>query len=72
MAAPPGRVLRCDDYVESSPRIEQCLAALQSLGGIQERTTSDPERPLGFLAVNTVRPAESNPLTWLASGDRRS
>ena len=46
---PPGPELRWHDYIESSPRIQQRLATLQPLGGIQKRTTSDVEDLFGFL-----------------------
>ena len=42
---PPGRMLRWDDDMESLPRAQQRLAALEPLGGIQERTASDARPP---------------------------
>ena len=38
-----------DDDMESLPRTQQRLAALEPLGGIQERTASDTRRPFGLL-----------------------
>ena len=47
--APPGRMLWWDDDMEPLPRAQQRLAALEPLGGIQERTASDAQRSFGLL-----------------------
>ena len=42
-------MVRRNDDIESLPRAQQRFAALEPLGGIQERTASDTQRPLGLL-----------------------
>ena len=46
----PGCVVRWDDYIETLPQVQQGLAALQPLGGIEERAVPDAESLLGLLS----------------------